>query len=131
VGALGGMMRAAAWEALFHHPVFTLEIIVNSPCNPLGFSSMRSSHRRKKVMNVTIFCTHPTQTSDVIVNPKNPVNPDSKFQFQENGPQNITSAAQLISNNGQKKKNPVNPDSKPFYSITKVATAPASSAIGK
>ena len=84
-----------------------------------------------KVMNVTIFCTHPTQTSDVIVNPKNPVNPDSKFQFQENGPQNITSAAQLISNNGQKKKNPVNPDSKPFYSITKVATAPASSAIGK
>jgi hypothetical protein len=65
-------------------------------------------------MNVTIFCTHPTQTSDVIVNPKNPVNPDSKFQFQENGPQNITSAAQLISNNGQKKKNPVNPDSTPF-----------------
>jgi hypothetical protein len=99
VGALGGMMRAAAWEALFHHPVFTLEIIVNSPCNPLGFSSMRSSHRRKKVMNVTIFCTHPTQTSDVIVNPKNPVNPDSKFQFQENGQLNSTSAAQRISYN--------------------------------
>ena len=92
---------------------------------------MRSSHRRKKVIKVPIFYLHRTQTKDLIFNPENPVNPDSKFQFQENGPQNITSAAQLISNNGQKKKNPVNPDSKPFYSITKVATAPASSAIGK
>jgi len=48
-------------------------------------------------MNVTIFCKHPPQTKDLIFNPKNPVNPDSK----------------------------------PFYFTVKVATAPASNAIGK
>jgi hypothetical protein len=77
-------------------------------------------------MNVTIFCIHRTQTKNLIFNPKNPVNPDSKFISRK--------MFKRIAHSTQTKDlifNPKNPDSKPFYSIVKVATAPASNAIGK
>ena len=71
------MVRAAAWETLFHYPYFSLEVTIILYYNPNTFR--RCDHRsdEKKVIKVTIFYLHLTQTKDVIFHPENPVNPDS------------------------------------------------------
>ena len=41
------------------------------------FSPMRNASARGRLIKATFNNTLPTQTGDVIVNPRNPVNPDS------------------------------------------------------
>ncbi len=46
------------------------------------FSPMRNAAAGGRVMKASIDSNLPTQTGDVIVNPRNPVNPDSKQGLQ-------------------------------------------------